>query len=1190
MRAADRADMTTDSQARSSWLRYGIAAIAVAGAIAVRLLLDPVLGVRFPFATLFFAVLLAAWYGGFGPAIAAALAGAVGSLWFLLPPRHSFAIRDEETGGGLLLFLLVSFGISLIGRAMLRARSLAERRALENAELAERLAVTVASIGDAVVTTDTNGRVTSMNGVAEQLTGWPEADARLRPLPEVVRLIAEDTRTPVENPVDRVLATGSVVGLANHTILVARDGTEFSIDDSAAPIRDRGGAIIGVVLVFRDVSERRRTEEAALRNERELSDFFENANVGLHLVGQDGVILRANRSELKLLGYEPHEYVGHHVSEFHVDGTVIAENLRRLLAGGTVDACPARLKCRDGSVREVLLQSSGLWENGQFIHSRCFVLDVTAEHQAQERARTMSEVLERCSDFVGLFAPDGSPLFVNEAGRRMIGLDSMDEVRKHRVLDLFWPDDRERIEQEALPALRAGTAWRGEARFRHFRTGRPIHTIWSATLIAQGGGAEVAWAAVCPDLEILHATEAELRDTRAALAEEAAALRRLTELSRQLLRESDLGTALDTLLRAVVDLVGADMGNVQLYDAASSTLAIAAHCGFEAPFLEHFRTVGAADDTACGRALRSGERSLIADVEQEPGYVQFRSIARTAGYRAVQSTPLIGRTGRPLGMISTHFRNPGLPPERRLQILDLYARAAVDVIERLGAEVSLRESEERFRILADNIAQLAWMTDERGLVTWYNRRWFDYLGTTLEESKGWGWMRFHHPDHVERVVARIQRSFDTGERWEDTFPLRGRDGRYRWFLSRAEPIRDASGRIQRWIGTNTDITDERALGEALRRADRLKDEFLAQLSHELRNPLAPIQNSLEILKQAGSNEELLARSCSIMDRQLGHLRRLVDDLLDVSRLTLDRLKLIKERVDLVDVVRNALELCRPLEESRGHQVQVDLPAEPVLVDGDAVRLTQVLGNLLHNAFKYTPEQGHVDVRLRAEDGEAVVSIRDDGKGIEPDLLPRVFELFTQAPDSSQYSAGGLGIGLTLARRLVELHGGSIAAESKGSGHGSTFTFRIPLAAAGAQAAVSDGAARVSGVHLRILVVDDNQDSADSLALLLGLSGHRVEIAYTGEQAVEQAAKELPDVAIVDIGLPDVSGYDVARGIRALSAGAGVMLIALTGWGQPEDRRRSKSAQFDHHLVKPVDYGELSRIVDGAAQRAAEGSE
>jgi signal transduction histidine kinase/CheY-like chemotaxis protein len=382
-----------------------------------------------------------------------------------------------------------------------------------------------------------------------------------------------------------------------------------------------------------------------------------------------------------------------------------------------------------------------------------------------------------------------------------------------------------------------------------------------------------------------------------------------------------------------------------------------------------------------------------------------------------------------------------------------------------------------------------------------------------------------------------------------------------------------------------ELLERRHLEEALREADRRKDEFLATLGHELRNPLNPIRNAVTLLRLKSTADPEADWGHGIIDRQVEHLTRLIDDLLDVSRITRGRLDLRRRPVRLDEIVRSAVESSRALVDSRGHHLAVDMPLDPILVDADPVRLAQVFWNLIENAAKYTPERGHIGIAASRRDGQVVVTVSDDGLGIAEDKLPHLFDLFYQADRSIERTTGGLGIGLTIVKRLVELHGGSVAAASGGAGRGSTFSVTLPLYA-GPASTPRDGSSATAGRPLtswRVLVADDNPDSANSMARLLRLAGNEVEVAFDGEQAVLTGDRQRPDVLILDIGMPKRNGYDVARWVREQPWGRDALLIAATGWGQDQDRRDALAAGFDEHLVKPVDLNALGRLLDRRAQ-------
>jgi PAS domain S-box-containing protein len=1222
------------------------------------------------------------------------------------------------------------------------------RRAEEQVhEQREWLRVTLASIGDAVIATDTEGRVTFLNGVAQELTGWTSEEAQGIPLVAVFVILNEQTRQPVENPVERVLREGIVVGLANHTILIAKDGAERPIDDSAAPIRDAAGKMLGVVLIFRDVTEQRRAEhhrnvrlgvthalsEAATaedgakgvlqsvcdslawdvgffwtvndagtalvctkswhrddvpanefetascsrtfekgqglpgrvwasgqpawvtdiaqdgkflrlapavqcglnsaiacpvvvgdqilgviefftksirqadadflelvgtvagsvgqfierktaedelrRNEQELADFFENATIGLHWVGPDGTILRANRAELDMLGYRREEYVGRSIADFHADEAVICDILKRLQEGDKLTEYPARLKCKDGSLRDVLIDSSVLWRNGEFIHTRCFTRDVTERNRAEAKVQEQ----ERRTRFV---------------------LES--------ITDAFFGLDRE----------------------------------WRFTYVNR---------------------QAEL----------------LLERSRN-------------------DLMG------------------------KSHWDEYADTIGTLVEHSYQRAVAEN--------------------------------------------VTVTFENFYLPHDRWYEIraypspegLSIFFR---DVSERKRAEIALRESEQRFRQLADAMSQIVWTAGPDGNIDYLNHRWTEFTGLPQRVgNEGWG--QILHRDDARLANQRWSASLETGAPFEMEMRLLDRRHQsYRWHLIRTMPIHDESGKVARWFCTSTDIheqkraeessrylaeasaelavvvdyestlqkvanlavpyfadwsavdladddgtlrrlavahqnpdkialvqelmreyppdpqspsgslavlrtgqpvivgeiTDDmlsqgarderhlrliRSLGlksyicvplvvsgntlgvltfataesgrkyteadlalamdlaqraavaientqlyQALRETDRRKDEFLATLAHELRNPLAPIRNALQILKMPRVDAATVERSREMMERQVHHLVRLVDDLLDVSRVMRGKIELRKERIELATVVARAVETVQPLVDAQGHQLSVRMASDSLLLEGDPVRLAQVVGNLLTNAAKYTERNGRIWLTAERDGEMAVLRVRDNGIGIAPHMLPRIFELFVQVDHASTKAQGGLGIGLTLVKNLVEMHNGIVQARSEGLGQGCEFVVHLPLVAqamdqdngpeAGAQA---DQLPPRSGK--RLLVVDDNKDAADSLAMLLRLQRHEVRVAYSGMAALEMTKTYTPDVVFLDIGMPGMDGYEAGRRIREQPGLGKIVLAALTGWGQQEDRRRTAEAGFDHHLVKPPEPHILEWLLAGEGQHSS----
>ena len=529
----------------------------------------------------------------------------------------------------------------------------------------------------------------------------------------------------------------------------------------------------------------------------------------------------------------------------------------------------------------------------------------------------------------------------------------------------------------------------------------------------------------------------------------------------------------------------------------------------------------------------------------------------------------------------------GVPVLDEAGVLREWVGTNTDITDQKLAEQALLERERQFHTLAELLPAMTWMANPDGHIFWFNRRWHDYTGKTLEQMDGWGWQDVHHPDRLPTVLNRWKLCIASGLPFEMTFPLRGRDGQFRLFLTRVEPLKDGEGSVVRWFGMNTDIQEQVQTAEKLQQlatdlseADRRKDEFLATLAHELRNPLAPVSNSLALMKQANGDVGVLERARMTMERQVAQMVRLIDDLLDVSRITRDQLTLKKERVELASIVQLAVETCQPHCEREAQELRVVLPPTAIFLEADATRLAQVFGNLLNNASKFTPRGGRIELAAELRGDKVAVTVRDTGIGITADMRSRVFELFTQVDASRNLSKGGLGIGLALAKRITELHGGSISVFSEGQDRGSEFLVQLPvMSQAGDQApAVTPAGPTPRVATRRILVVDDNRDSAESMTALLALDGHETLMSYDGLDAVEKAASFRPDVILLDIGLPKLDGYGVCRRVREQSWGKDILMIALTGWGQADDRRKSSEAGFDSHCVKPVDHAALMELL------------
>jgi signal transduction histidine kinase len=541
-----------------------------------------------------------------------------------------------------------------------------------------------------------------------------------------------------------------------------------------------------------------------------------------------------------------------------------------------------------------------------------------------------------------------------------------------------------------------------------------------------------------------------------AMARELNDTRRLRDVAARLIGADGNHALLGEILDAALEITAADAGTIQLHDAASDSLSFLATRGFKPDIVEHFSRVDASSGSPCGIALATGRRAFIDFGTHLPDPDGSNRWHREAGIRSAQSTPLISRSGQPLGMFSTHWREARELSEREVRFLDLLGRQAADLIERIQAQEALRAS-------------------------------------------------------------------------------------------------------------------ERELREGARR----KDEFLAVLAHELRNPLAPIRSGVELLRKV-AHDPLVDKVRPMMERQVNHMVRLIDDLLDVSRISSGKVELKHQTVSLWSLVDSAVEANRGAIAAAGLQLELRVDDPDRQLSVDPTRMSQVLANILHNATKFTGSGGTITLATELAGAEQVFRVTDTGVGIAIDSLPTIFQLFTQIrPDSSQRH-GGMGIGLALARSLVEMHGGTIDAESAGAGHGSTFVVRVPVGGGALQASAPERGPVDALAGLRVLVVDDNQDAADALGELLTQHGSKVRVAYLAEPALELLDDFDPSLVLLDIGLPTIDGYEACRRMRE-AKGAGVRVIALTGWGQEEDRRRATEAGFDAHLTKPVDLARLAAI-------------
>jgi PAS domain S-box-containing protein len=513
-----------------------------------------------------------------------------------------------------------------------------------------------------------------------------------------------------------------------------------------------------------------------------------------------------------------------------------------------------------------------------------------------------------------------------------------------------------------------------------------------------------------------------------------------------------------------------------------------------------------------------------------------------------------------------------------------YAKITRDLTERRKHEEELRISEERFRLLVDSVRDYAiFMLDPEGIVQSWNAGARQIKGYEPSEIIGRHFRAFYTPEDAAagKPEKELADAREHGRIEDEGWRVR-KDGTLFWANVVVSAIHGPGGDLRGFAKVTRDMSERRRL-EELEQSSRRMNEFLAMLAHELRNPLAPIRNAVTIMQLETLASPVLRNCRDVVDRQLTHVTRLVDDLLDVGRLSTGKIKLRKELLRLPDVVARSVETARPLVNARRHTLELQQPEDPVYVQGDATRLSQVLQNLLVNAAKYTPEGGHIVLRVETSGSFVNVSVSDNGRGIAAENLQKIFQLFMQADSGTSSSESGLGIGLTLARSLAEMHGGTIEAASPGVGQGSTFTVRLPMATNVAEPQDEDTHGEVAS-GLRVLVIDDNRDSADSATEVLRLLGNKVECAYDGESGIALAGRFRPHMILLDLAMPGMDGYEARRRLRAEPGAETAVLVAMTGFGNEEDKRRTRAAGFDAHLTKPVELDALISLLNNARDR------
>ncbi|WP_407290847.1 ATP-binding protein [Stutzerimonas zhaodongensis] len=669
------------------------------------------------------------------------------------------------------------------------------------------------------------------------------------------------------------------------------------------------------------------------------------------------------------------------------------------------------------------------------------------------------------------------------------------------------------------------------------------------------------------------ATLFQLELTQQDLTQQVSDLKLVQDLSRRLLQMPELDVQLDAILDALCTLHGASHGLLMISDGPS--LRIHASKGFSADSLAKMDNLQPGNGP-CGMAVEKGSRVVVADTETDPGFYELLPISRSEGFRSVHSTPIRHSDDSVLGTITVQLKEPRLPTEREIRLADLVAGIAAVFIDRARAQSKVGMLERRLQVALDSsTVPFAIVSPANDGTVQPNDFIIDFInatGAAALQGTVSGLMKRRlaevlgpsaNPQAVEALqdVSRFREPRDVELR-STAFE------KDRWVRMVATPFENS---IAVWFA---DITDAKHQEAAILESDRRKDEFLATLAHELRNPLAPIRLAAGIFGSPGASEAQKSRSQQIIERQVRHMALLLDDLFDISRITLGKLVLRKERLDLRKVIEAAIETTRVKIETKQHQLVVNLPETPILVDADPLRLEQILTNLLNNAAKFTPNGGCIRITATRDGDSAMVSVSDNGLGIARENLRVIFERFAQVPIAGSQINTGLGIGLALAKGLAKLHEADLRVRSEGLGQGAEFNLTLPVLSEGALDTSSNTHQGVTLNKRRILLADDNRDIAETMAEILRLEGHEVHVAFDGIEALERYQHVDPEVVLLDVGMPGLRGDEVARMIRAQSDS--VRLIAITGWGQPSDKASAVSAGFDIHMTKPVD---ISRLID-----------
>lgn len=961
----------------------------------------------------------------------------------------------------------------------------------------------------------------------------------------------------VESAVERALA-GEPVQFEDAHFVVTRNGhpenTWFTF--SYTPLRDLDGAVLGFYCILAETTQqvllrqKKKSETDRIYSLFERSPSFMAILEGpeltykltnpayLELVGHRNLIGRSVRDVLPEIGDQGYLDLFEKVyqSGEAFNGQRLPVQLNRTSDGALetryVDFVMQPMFDESGRIAGIFVEGYDVTDHVH-VQERVLNSEQKAQHSAQllqEERRKLIAVLEAAPVGIGFADVNGKLTIVNAENRRIWGEHPMsNEVGEYAEWKGWWADRSSKHGQAIQPeewglarALSGESGVNDVVEIEPFGMPGVKRTILlRATPIRSDGG--VITSAVVAQTDITDRVQSE-----AALRESEAKFRTIAD-------------AMPQMVWSTLPDGYHDYYNEQWYQFTGVPEGTTDGEGWNDMFHP--------DDQS--HAWKLWRRSLATGERYE---IEYRLKHFTGQYRWVlgRALPIRNEEGEIIRWMGT----------------------CTDIHENKLAQVRLQEQEEKFRALAENIPQLAWLADLEGSAFWFNNRWYDFTGRDSSALEGSGWIHTLHPEFAKEVQVGLHRAITSATTWEDTFPMLRFDGVYRWFLSRAVPIRDQSGKVARWLATYTDITEQRQAADALLQMDKRKDEFLAMLAHELRNPLAPITAAASLLTAFTSDPQRLQHISKVIARQAAHLTSLVDDLLDVSRVTRGLIQLENAHVEVISMISEAIEQAKPLFDQKGHHLATEYCRGEIYVYGDKKRLVQIVANLLNNSAKYTPNGGRISIQAEVRQGYVEISVADNGIGMSEDLLNHAFELFAQGQRTPDRTQGGLGIGLALVRSLVHLHGGTIQAFSPGDGKGSTFVVSLPIYSDDTFTYPVErrtGSSRnKTGPSYRIMLVDDNEDAAETLAMYLQTTGHKVCVAHRANAALEKIGEFVPQVLLLDIGLPDMDGKDLARHVRKLPGMENVAIAAITGYGRAEEKDEIILAGVDKHFVKPVD--------------------